>query len=88
MFGMHCHQRIIIKILLNERAGGGNSADRRQAQFREHTSQLRTVQFWITEVRMGHQDLHDEICGGRLPPDNLDAKILSILDKSSFESAH
>jgi hypothetical protein len=45
------------------------------------------VQFWITEVRLGRQDLHDEIRTGRPPLDDLDAKILAILDKSSFESA-
>jgi hypothetical protein len=85
---MHCHQRIIIKFLLNERADGGNSADRRQAQFGEHISQLRTVQFWIPEVWIGRQDLHDEIRGGRLPPDDLNAKILAILSLFHFKWAH
>jgi hypothetical protein len=45
------------------------------------------VRFWIAEVQSGRQDLYDEIRTGRLPLDDLDAKIMAILDKSSFESA-
>jgi hypothetical protein len=41
----------------------------------------------ISEIRRGRQDLHDENRIGKLPIDDLDAKILAILDKSSFESA-
>jgi hypothetical protein len=58
-----------------------------QAQFAEHAYQLRTVQFWITEIRCGRQDLHDEIRSGRPHLDDPDGKILAILDKFLFESA-
>jgi hypothetical protein len=46
------------------------------------------IQFWITEVRLGRQDFRNEIRTGKLPLDNLDAKILIILDKSPFESIY
>jgi hypothetical protein len=55
-----------------------------QAQFVEHDYQLRAVQFWITEIWRGRQDLHDEIRSGRPPLDDFDGKILAILDKSPF----
>jgi hypothetical protein len=38
-------------------------------------------------VRVGRQDLHAEIPTGRPPLDDIDAKILAIWNKSSFESA-
>jgi hypothetical protein len=42
----------------------------------------------MTKIRCGRQDLHDEIRSGILPLDDLDSKIVAILDKSPFESAH
>jgi hypothetical protein len=62
-------------------------ADRLQAQFGEHAYKLRAVQFRITEVRLDHQDLHDKIRTRRAPLDDLDVKILAILNISPFESA-
>jgi hypothetical protein len=85
---MEYDQKMIIKFLLNKRSDVGNIADRQQAQFGEHAYQFRIVQFWITEIQLGRQDFHDEICTGISPLDDLDAKILAILDKSPFESAH
>jgi uncharacterized membrane protein YpjA len=85
---MEYDQRMILKFLLNEGADARDITDRVQAQFGEHVYKLRTVQFWITEVWLGRQDLHDEIHTERPPLDDLDAKILAILDKSLFESAH
>jgi hypothetical protein len=41
----------------------------------------------MTEIWVGRQDLHNDIHNGRLPLDDLDVKILAILDKSPFESA-
>jgi hypothetical protein len=62
-----------------------DSAVRLQAQVGEHAHKFRKVQFWITEGRLDRQDFHDEIHTGRFPLDDLDAKILAILDKSLFE---
>jgi hypothetical protein len=65
-----------------------------QAQFTEyaehakHAYQFQTVQFWITEIRRGRQDLRDEIRSGRPPLNDIDGKILTIFDKSPFQSAH
>jgi hypothetical protein len=39
-------------------------------------------------MQRGRQDLHDKIRTGRPPLHDLDAKILAILDKYPFESAH
>jgi hypothetical protein len=60
---------------------------RLQAHFAEHAFKLRIVRFSIGEVRFGHQDLHDEIRTGRRRLNNVDAKILVILNKSPVESA-
>jgi transposase len=87
-FGMDYDQRVIIKFLWNEGASARQIAARLQAQFFEHAYQLGTVHFWIAEIRRGRQELHDEIRRGRAPLDDLDGKILAILDKSPFELAH
>jgi hypothetical protein len=70
-----------------EGIGANKITTRLQAQFGEHVYKLRMVQFCIPEVGFGRQELHDEICIGRPPLDDLDSKILTILDKSPFESA-
>jgi hypothetical protein len=85
---MEYDHRVIIKFPRNEMADARDIADVLQTQFDEHAYQFRTVQFWIAETQLGHQDLHDEIRTGRPPLDDLDAKILDILDKSPFESAY
>jgi hypothetical protein len=85
---MEHDQRVIIKFLWNERVDARQIVVRLQEQFVEHAYRLRIVEFWITEIWCGHQDLHDEIHSGRPPLDDLDGKILAILDNSSFESAH
>jgi hypothetical protein len=84
---MEYDQRVIIRFLHNERADAHNITQRLQAQFSQDAYTLRTVQFWIGEIRHGRQDLHDENRIGRRPLDDLDAKILTILDISLFESA-
>jgi hypothetical protein len=85
--GMEYDQRVIIKFLWNHAADTSQIAARLQTQFTEYDCQFPTVQFWITEIRRGRQDLHDEIRSGRPPLDDLDGKILAILGKSLFESA-
>jgi hypothetical protein len=85
---MEYDQRVIIKFLWNERANARQIVDRLQEQFAEHFYQLWTVRFWIVEIWRGRQDLHDEIHSGRPPLDDLDGKLLAILEKSPFESSH
>jgi hypothetical protein len=63
-FGIEYDQRVIIKFLWNEGADAHQIADRLQAQFIEHSYQLKTVRFWIIEIWGGRQDLHDEMCSG------------------------
>jgi hypothetical protein len=85
-FQMAYDQRMVVKFLFTERTDARDIADRLQTQFREHTYKFQTVRFWITKVRLGHQDFHDEIRTRKPPLKDLDAKILAILDKSPFES--
>jgi hypothetical protein len=84
---MEHDQRASIKFLLNEGTDTRDIVDRLQVQFSEHAYKFRMVQFWIPGVQLGRQDLHDEICTGKHPLDDLDAEILAVLDKSPFESA-
>jgi hypothetical protein len=97
---MECDQRVIIRFLHNERAyahdiayrlqaqtSGTDFRHRLQARFAQNAYVLRTVQFWIGEVRRDHQDLHDENRMETPLLDDLDARILAILDKFPFESA-
>jgi hypothetical protein len=77
---------MIITFLLNEGADALDIADGFQAQFDEHADKLRTVQFGITEVRFTHQKLSDGIRIGDRPLDDLEAKILVVLDKYDVES--
>jgi hypothetical protein len=87
-FGMEYDQRVIVKFLWNEGIDARKITARLQAQFVEHAYQLEAVKFWITKIRRGRQDLHDEIRTGRPPLDDLDAKILAIFDRYPFDSAH
>jgi hypothetical protein len=78
LFMMEHDQRVIIRFLWNEGIDTNEITARLQAQFGKHPSKLRTVRFWIAEVRFGHQDLHDEIRTGKPLPDDHDPKILAI----------
>jgi hypothetical protein len=83
---MECDWRMIIKFLLKEGVDARDVPNRLQAQFGEHAYKLRLIQLWITEALLDRQDLHEEI-RIRIPTlDDLDAKILAILDKSPFKS--
>jgi hypothetical protein len=84
---MEYEQRVIIKILFNEGADARQIAERLRAQFHEDACALPTVQFWITELRRGPEDLHDELRTGRLSGENLPTKIQELLDENPFESA-
>jgi hypothetical protein len=86
LFGIERDQRVIIKFLWNEGADACQIAARLQAQLAEHAYQIRTIQFLITEIRRGRQELHDEIRSGKPLLDDLDGKLLVIFDKSPFES--
>jgi hypothetical protein len=84
---MEHDQRVIIRFLSNEGIAGDEIITSLQAQFAEHVYKLKTVRFWIGEVRVGRQDPHDKIHTGRPPLDRIETKILAILNKSPFESA-
>jgi hypothetical protein len=58
-----------------------------QAHFEDKAYALRTVRFWIGEVRRGRQDLHDKHRSGRSPLYHIDTQILHVLGKSPFELA-
>jgi hypothetical protein len=80
-------QKVIITFPLNKGPEARDIADRLQAQFGQHVYSHRAIQFWITEVRFGRQDLHDEISTGRSPLDDFNAKIRALSDRSLLESA-
>jgi hypothetical protein len=84
-FGMEYDQRVIIKFLWNKGVDASQNAARLQKQFAEHAYQFQTIQFWITEIRRGRHDLNDEIRSRRPLLDDLDSKILAILNKSLFK---
>jgi hypothetical protein len=85
---MEYDQRVIIKFLWNDGADARKIADTLWEQFAEYCYQPRTVRFWIAEIGRCRQDLHDEIRSGRPPLEDLDSKIMEILEKSPFESSH
>jgi hypothetical protein len=41
---------------------------------------LRKAHFWMFDARKGRQDIHDEHSSGRPTFDNIDAKVLVILE--------
>jgi hypothetical protein len=83
---MEHEQQVIIKFLFNEGVDARQIAETLRAQFHEDVYALRAVQFWITELRRGREDLHDEPRTGRHSAENLPTKIQELLDKISFES--
>jgi transposase len=84
---MEYEQRVIIRFLFNEGVDARQIADRLRAQFHENADALRTVQFWIAELRRGREDLHNEPRRGRPLAENLPTKIQELLHENPFESA-
>jgi hypothetical protein len=72
---MEYDQRMIIPFPLNEAIDARDIADGLQAQFHEHAYPLQTIRLWVLEVRLGCQDLYDEISTGRFLLNDLHAKI-------------
>jgi transposase len=62
---MEFEQRVIRKFLFNEGADARQIAKRLRVQFHEDAYALRMVEFWITELRRGREDIHDEPRTGR-----------------------
>jgi hypothetical protein len=87
IFRIKYDQRVIIRFLYNERIDTHDITQRFQVYFAQDAYAVRIVQFWIGEVHRDRQHLHDKNRIGRLSLDDLDAKIVAILDKSPFESA-
>jgi hypothetical protein len=81
-------QRVTTKFLTNEFADVNEIHKKLSAQFGEHTWALHTIEFWVREIQGGREDLRDEHQSGRPVFDYIGTKILSILEKESFESAH
>jgi hypothetical protein len=79
-------QRVIIRFLSNDGIAADEITTRLQAQFSEQTYKLRTIRFWTGEVRFGRHDLHNAIRTGRRLLEDVDAKILAIVNKSPFDS--
>jgi hypothetical protein len=84
---MELEQKIIIKFPTNEGLEARQILAKLQAHCGSRAYALRTVRFWIGEVRRGREDLHDEHHPRRPLLDVLDTAILGIIGKSLFESA-
>jgi hypothetical protein len=84
---MESDQRVIIKFLFNERHDANQILERLEAQFQEDAYSLRSVQFWIGEMKRGRKDLRDGQRSGRRPIDSLTAHIKVLLDENCFMSA-
>jgi hypothetical protein len=83
---MEYDQSVIIWFPSNKAIAADEITTRLQTQFAEHAYKLRTVRFWIGEVRFGRQDLYDEIRTGRRPLDDVDTKILAIFKTNLLSS--
>jgi hypothetical protein len=79
-------QRIIIKFPTKENMDAHKIQAKLQAHFKDKAYTLRTVRFWMEEVRRAREDLRNAHRSGRSPLDHIDTQILHILGKSPFES--
>jgi transposase len=75
---MEYEQRLIIKFLFNDGLDAPQITEKLSAQFSEDADSLRTVQFWVVELRRGRQDLHDAPRSGRPPDEHLALRILEL----------
>jgi hypothetical protein len=57
---MEYEHGVIIKFLFNKGVDVRQISERLRAQFHEHADTLRVIQFWITELRQGQEDIHNE----------------------------
>jgi predicted NUDIX family phosphoesterase len=64
---MEYDQRVIIKFTFNEQCNANQIVEGLAAHFREDAYSLRSVQFWIGEIKRGREDLHDAQRSGRRP---------------------
>jgi transposase len=84
---MEGEQRLLIKFLFNDGLDAHEITEKLSAQFNENAYSLRTVQFWVGELRRGGQDLHDAPRSGRPPDEHLATRILELLRENACESA-
>jgi hypothetical protein len=61
--------------------------ERLEAQFHKDAYSLRSVQFWIPEIKRGREGLHDAQRSGRRPIQSLIAQIKVRYDENCFVSA-
>jgi hypothetical protein len=80
-------QRIVVKLLTKENMDTHEIPAKLRVHLKDKASALRTVRFWMGEVRRGREDHYDEHCSRRPPLDHIDTQILHILGKFPFESA-
>jgi FtsZ-binding cell division protein ZapB len=59
--------------------------ERLETQFHEYVYSLWSVQFWISEIKRGREDLHDAQQSGRRPIESLTAQIKMLLDENCFD---
>jgi FtsZ-binding cell division protein ZapB len=58
-----------------------------ETQFHEYVYSLRSVQFWIGEIKRGRENLHDAQRSGRRPFENLRTQIKVLLNENCFVPA-
>jgi DNA-binding CsgD family transcriptional regulator len=63
------------------------TVERLEAQFHEDAYSLRSVQFWIGEIKGGREDLYDAQRSGRRPIESLTAQIKVLFNENCFVSA-
>jgi hypothetical protein len=80
-------QRSIIKCLTKENMDAHEILAKFQAHLEDKGHALRTVRFWMGEIRRCREDLRDEHHSRRPLFDYIDTRILHILGKSPFGSA-